>query len=73
MKHLRSKKINAAFHYIPLHSAPAGLNLGYKVGDFPVTEEYAPRLLRIPLYPDLTKEQAQRVVNEIKAWAISDL
>jgi dTDP-4-amino-4,6-dideoxygalactose transaminase len=72
MSTIRSKGIGAAFHYIPLHLAPAGLNLGYKAGDFPLTEEYAGRLLRLPLYPDLTVEEAFRVVNEISAWANSN-
>lgn len=68
MAHLRGKNIGATFHYIPLHTAPAGEKLGNKKGDLPVTEEYALRLLRLPLYPDLTIEQCFRVVNEINAW-----
>ncbi len=69
MNHLRSKNIGATFHYIPLHSAPAGEKLGYKKGDLPLTEEYSTRLLRLPLFPDLTQEECFKVVNEIAAWA----
>ncbi|MES2614026.1 MAG: dTDP-4-amino-4,6-dideoxygalactose transaminase [Bdellovibrionota bacterium] len=69
MAHLRSKNIGATFHYIPLHTAPAGEKLGNKKGSLPLTEEYAGRLLRLPLYPDLTTEQCSRIVNEIMVWA----
>lgn len=68
MSHLRSKNIGAAFHYIPLHAAPAGEKLGYKKGDLPLTEEYAARLLRLPLYPDMTIEECFKVVNEINSF-----
>ena len=68
MAHLREKKIGAAFHYIPLHTAPAGEKFGCKKGDLPVTESHAPRLLRLPLYPSMTQEECFRVVDEIKAW-----
>ena len=69
MSHLRSKNIGAAFHYIPLHTAPAGEKLGYKKGDLQVTEEYAGRLLRLPLFPDMTIDECFRVVNEIIDWS----
>ena len=69
MSHLRSKNIGAAFHYIPLHTAPAGEKLGYKKGDLQVTEEYAGRLLRLPLFPDMTIDECFRVVNEIIEWS----
>ena len=69
MSHLREKKIGATFHYIPLHTAPAGLQLGYKVGDFPITEDIANRLLRLPLYPEITNEQICYIITEIYDWA----
>ena len=69
MAHLRAKEIGATFHYIPLHSAPAGLKLGYKKEQLPITEKYAARLLRLPLYPDLTIEEYSFVVEEIINWA----
>lgn len=68
MDFLRKRDIGATFHYIPLHTAPAGLELGYKKGDLPVTEEYAARLLRLPLFPGLTLEQAENIVDEIYDW-----
>lgn len=68
MDFLRKRDIGATFHYIPLHTAPAGLELGYKKGDLPATEEYAARLLRLPLFPGLTLEQAENIVDEIYDW-----
>ena len=40
--------------------------MGYKKGDLPVTEEYANRLLRLPLYADMTEEENNYVINKIK-------
>lgn len=71
MDHLRSKQVGATFHYISLHSAPAGQKLGYKKGDLPVTEDFSSRLLRLPLHPRLTAEETEHIVNEIYNWAAS--
>lgn len=71
MDFLRTRQIGATFHYLPLHLAPAGQKLGYKKGDLPITEEYAPRLLRLPLYPNLTQDEMARVVEEVFDWASS--
>lgn len=54
---LRSFGIEAAFHYIPLHTSPMGRRLGYKIGDLPVTEEVAETLVRLPIYPKLKKSE----------------
>ena len=55
MDKLKQNGVSATFHYIPLHTSPMGIKLGYKAGDLPVTEEYAGRLLRLPLYADMTE------------------
>lgn len=47
---LRSHGVAASFHYIPLHSAPAGVRFGRASGPLPVTEDTADRLLRLPLW-----------------------
>ncbi len=60
---LKERGIIAVFHYIPLHSAPKGVDLGYKEGMLPVTEEYSARLLRLPLYADMSIEDAKRVAE----------
>jgi dTDP-4-amino-4,6-dideoxygalactose transaminase len=65
---LKRGGIQAAFHYVPLHSSPMGRRLGYKEGDLPVTEELSGRLLRLPFYPDLTEEEQGRVVRHLTAF-----
>ena len=66
MDQLKANGIGATFHYIPLHTSPMGIKLGYKQGDLPVTEEYANRLLRLPLYADMTEEDLQFVCDNVK-------
>jgi dTDP-4-amino-4,6-dideoxygalactose transaminase len=50
---LRDRGINAYIGYMPLHSSPMGLKLGYQPGDVPVTEDIAKRLVRLPFYTEL--------------------
>lgn len=50
-------------HYVPLHSAPAGRKFGRVSGDMSVTNDIADRLVRLPLYADLSIEDADRVID----------
>ena len=52
--------------YVPLHSAPMGLKLGYDPKSCPVTEEYGERVLRLPLFADMTTEDALTVTEKLK-------
>ena len=53
-------------HYpIPIHRQPAMADLGYKDGAFPVSERIAPRILSLPMFPEITKEQIARVAAAI--------
>jgi dTDP-4-amino-4,6-dideoxygalactose transaminase len=63
--YLRSKEIGAVFHYLPLHRSKIGRLLGYKSGQFPVTESLSSRLIRLPLFYDLTLEEQNLVVESI--------
>ncbi len=65
---MREKDILAVFHYIPLHSAPAGLKYGHFDGDDEVTTPYSERLVRLPLYYKLTDEDLQTVINAVKEF-----
>ena len=66
MAHLSGVGIGSGIHYpIPLHLQKAYESLGYKAGDFPVTERIAEEIVSLPMFPQLTKEQAARVVDEI--------
>lgn len=62
---LREKEIVAYICYVPLHSAPKGLALGNKPKDCPVTEDYGNRVLRLPLYADMTGGEAQYVAENV--------
>lgn len=64
----RKKNITASFHYIPLHLSPVGKNLGYKKGDFPITEDISQRLVRLPLFTDLNKQNLDYIVKTISRW-----
>ena len=66
IKKLREKDVIAYICYVPLHSSPYGLKLGYKPKDCPVTEDIASRLLRLPLYADMSEEDAKYVCECIK-------
>ena len=62
LKMLNQIGITATFHYVPLHTAPYGKNkLGYREGDLPVTESAARRLVRLPLFSELTERDAERI------------
>jgi len=65
---LRTKGVGAVFHYIPLHLGPAGRNMGYKKGDLPVTEDFSSRLLRLPVFPDMTAEQKDHIVRSVREY-----
>lgn len=66
---LNSKGIATGLHYpLPLHLQQAYAHLGYKEGDFPVTEEVASRLLSLPMFPELTREQIEYVAKSVKEF-----
>ena len=68
-KFLGENEIASGLHYpIPLHLQPCFTHLGYKKGDFPVTENTADRLLSLPMFPELTREQIEYVVQSIKEY-----
>ncbi len=69
LRHLDSRGVQAVFHYVPLHLSPVGRTLGYNPGDLPVTEDIAPRLVRLPVFATLTDDQQARVVAAIHEWA----
>ncbi|MBZ9631503.1 dTDP-4-amino-4,6-dideoxygalactose transaminase [Salegentibacter sp. LM13S] len=58
--------ISAYTSYIPLHSSKMGLKLGYIKEDLPLTEDLASRLVRLPLYPDLTSAEIKHIIKTIK-------
>ena len=65
---LKAKDITAIIHYpIPLHLQKAYAGLGYKKGDFPVSEKVSQEILSIPMFPHITQKQIKTVVSVLKA------
>jgi dTDP-4-amino-4,6-dideoxygalactose transaminase len=62
---LEERGINAVFHYIPLHSSPAGVKYGRAHGALPVTEDISARLVRLPLWTGMTIAQIERVTDGV--------
>ncbi len=71
IEHLKECGILAVFHYQPLHSSPMGLRFGGGQCDCPVTEEASARLLRLPLYNDLSKTDQGHVIESLKRFETS--
>ena len=57
--------VQAAFHFVPLHSSAAGLRYGRAAGPLEVTDDVAARLLRLPIWPGLTEAGVERVVGAL--------
>jgi dTDP-4-amino-4,6-dideoxygalactose transaminase len=65
MEHLKLGGIGTGIHYpIPLHLQKAYASLNYRPGDFPVCEKVTPQILSLPMFPQLTLQQQNRVVEE---------
>ena len=66
--YLKQNGILAVFHYIPLHSAPAGLKFGRFDGEDLYTTRESERLVRLPLYYGLTEEDRNKVIEHVLAF-----
>jgi dTDP-4-amino-4,6-dideoxygalactose transaminase len=68
-KHLGDLGIQTGLHYpIPLHQQKCYAHLGYRTGDFPVTERAAASLLSLPMFPWMTEEESKSVAAGIKGY-----
>lgn len=69
-EYLASRGIHCGIHYpVPIHLQPAYHDLGYKRGDFAVTEDYAQRIISLPMYAELTPELIARVAEAAVEFA----
>lgn len=68
IRHLRDRGILAVFHYLPLHLSDMGREFGGASGDCPVTESVSDRLLRLPLFKDLTESDQARVIDAVREF-----
>lgn len=64
---MRQAGITATFHYVPLHSAPAGLRYGRVGGDLQTTTRCAAQLIRLPMWVGLTEDDQVRVAQALRA------
>lgn len=64
---LNRNGINAVFHYVPLHSSPAGMRFGRPAGELAVTTSQSQRLIRLPMWLGLSESQQQRVCEMLRA------
>lgn len=65
---LREQGIQAVFHYVPLHSSPAGSRLGRAAGDLTLTTSASARLVRLPMWVDMPKEASERVIAVTRSF-----
>jgi dTDP-4-amino-4,6-dideoxygalactose transaminase len=71
--HLESAHIGTGIHYpIPLHLQKAYRTLGYRQGDFPITERVAAEILSLPMYPNLDRPQQERIVQQALNYLSSE-
>ncbi len=66
--YLKNLGIIATFHYVPLHSAPAGQKYGRAASSMDVTDSFSSRLVRLPLWPGMSRSQVDFVIDSVKAW-----
>lgn len=67
-KYLRTKSIFAQIHYIPTHLMPYYRQFGWKEGDMPHSEQYYKHCISLPMYPTLTDEELQYVIDTIDQY-----
>jgi dTDP-4-amino-4,6-dideoxygalactose transaminase len=63
---LQKQGIGATFHYVPLHSSPAGRKHGRVAGSMAVTDDVASRIIRLPLYSSLTESDQDAVIQAVE-------
>ena len=66
--YLKEHGVGSAFHYVPLHSAPAGLKFGRFAGEDVYTTKESDRLVRLPMYYGLTEEDRNKVISVVDSF-----
>ena len=66
--YMKENGVMGVFHYIPLHSAPAGQKYGRFHGEDKYTTKESERLVRLPMYYELTEEDVRKVTGVIKEF-----
>lgn len=68
ISYLRKKGIQSVFHYLPLHLSEMGRKFGGKTGDFPITEDFSDRLVRLPFYNELDNNQQNIIIDHVRSF-----
>ncbi len=71
--YLKEKNIHPQVHYIPVHTLPYYRELGWKKGDFPNAEKFYKECLSLPMYPTLTSEEQDYVIEQVLNFVENDL
>ena len=66
--YLKARGVHSVFHYVPLHTAPAGLKFGRFHGEDRYTTRESERLLRLPMYYGLMLEQVDYICEKVKEF-----
>lgn len=69
--HCSQRRIVTPFHYVPLHSSPAGLRFGRVHGSCQVSDDVSGRLVRLPLHAGLTDDEVERVVDSVLEFEVA--
>lgn len=73
IEHLKKEGIHAVFHYVPLHSAPAGEIFGRAYGRMDVTDRVSDCMVRLPIFYEMTEDQLLRIVREVQNFYCGDI
>ena len=68
IKFLKENEILSVFHYVPLHSSPAGKKYCKTCGDLKVTDNISDTLVRLPMYYNLTDEEMKKIQSVIEKF-----
>ena len=66
MHELNQRGVSAVTHFVPLHSSPMGIKLGYRPEDLALTEGLSRRLLRLPMYTGITENEMEYVMDNLE-------
>lgn len=69
--YMKQNGVGCVFHYVPLHSAPAGLKFGHFNGEDKYTTKESDRLVRLPMYYGLSKEDCSKVIDTVKEYLMN--
>ncbi|WP_417731005.1 dTDP-4-amino-4,6-dideoxygalactose transaminase [Rosistilla oblonga] len=68
LAHMRANHVQAVFHYVPLHSSPASVERGFNQTELPWTDDLSSRLVRLPMYFDISTSAQEAVCDVVKSF-----